>query len=246
MEPNATLAKLSAPEVEEKMYQSAIGLFMYAMIGTRPDLAHAVGVLSQHCANPGEEHQRAVKRVLRYLKETTHQKIVYKKMGDTKFIGYVDTDWGADKNDCRSITGYVFLLGGAAISWSSKKQSSTAQSSTEAEYMAAAHAGKEALWLRNFAQEIGIAQDSPMPLYVDNQSAIALSKNPESHSRMKHIGVRYHFIRDHVESGEIELLYVPTGNQIADVLTKGLTKIKLDKFVSGMGLRKVAKVEAVQ
>jgi hypothetical protein len=112
--------------------------------------------------------------------------------------------------------------------------------------MATMHAGKEALWLRNFMQEIGVAQDSPMPLYVDNQLAITLSKNPELHSWMKHIGMYYHFICDHVESSEIELLYVPTGDQIADALTKGLTKVKLDKFGSGIGLRKVTKVEATQ
>jgi hypothetical protein len=116
MEPNATLAKLSAPKVEEKTYQSAIGSFMYTMIWARPDLAYTVGVLSQHCANPGEEHKCAVKRVLRYLKETAHQKIVYKKMGDMKIVGYINADWGADKNDHHSITGYVFLLRGAAIS----------------------------------------------------------------------------------------------------------------------------------
>jgi hypothetical protein len=231
MDPNATLAKVSAPKVEEKMYQSAIRLFMYTMIGTHPNLAYAVGVLSQHCTNPGEKHECVVKRVLRYLKETAHQKIIYKKMGDTKIVGYVNTDWGADKNNH-----YKLEFKKAVFYCTIQYQSRIYGHHT---------CWKRGIVAQKFHTRNRVAQALPMPLYVDNQSAIALSKNPELHSWMKHIGVCYHFICNHVKSGEIELLYVPTGNQIT-VLTKGLTKVKLDKFVSRMGLRKVMKVEAVQ
>jgi hypothetical protein len=150
-----------------------------------------------------------------------------------------------DKNDCCSLTGYVFLLHGSAISWSSKKQSSTAQSSTEAEYMAAAHATKEIIWLRTFLMEINFQQNLPTSLFVDNQSAIALTKNSEFHNRTKHIAVRFHFIREKVEDGEVVLEYVPTGDQVADVLTKGLARVKFEHFVDGMGLcRSVHAVDA--
>ncbi|GBE86218.1 Retrovirus-related Pol polyprotein from transposon TNT 1-94 [Sparassis crispa] len=181
MAQNQKLVKLSEAEINPKPYQSALGSLMYAMIGTRPDLAFTVGALSQHAATPGKEH------------------------------------W-------------------IALIWSSKRQHSMAQSSTEAEYMAGAHGTKEAVWLRAFLSEIGQVQKGPTPLLIDNQSAIALSKNAAFHERTKHIAVRYHFIREKYDSGEIEPEYVPTRNQVADVLTKGLPREKHEKFSAGMGL----------
>ena len=237
MVPNLSLMKLSAPEMDVTTYQSAVGSLMYAMIGTRPDLAHAVGVLSQFAANPGTEHWNALKRVFRYLRGTQDMSLVFGS-GNTKLLtGYADADWAADKNDRRSLTGYVFLMSGGAISWSSRKQHSTAQSSTEAEYMAGAHAAKEAAWIRIFLSEIGEAQSSPTHLMMDNQSAMALAKNPEFHSRTKHIDVHYHFLREKIAEEDLALDFIPTGEQIADVLTKGLPKQKFEVFVSGMGLR---------
>jgi hypothetical protein len=159
---------------------------------------------------------------------------------DANLIGYVDSDWASDKNDRRSITGYVFLICGGAVSWSSKKQHSTAQSSTEAKYMAGAHAAKKVAWLRTFLSEIGRILNSPTRLLVDNQSAIALTKNPEFHNRTKHIAVRYHFIREKMEEGELAPEYVPTNEQVVDILTKGLPKAKFVKFTAGMGLRRDA------
>ena len=238
MVPNLTLEKLKEPEIDATTYQSAVGSLMYAMIGTRPDLAHAVGVLSQFSANPGIAHWTALKRVFRYLRGNGDVSIVFDgKEGKAALTGYVDADWAADKNDRRSITGYIFLLCGGAISWSSKKQSSTAQSSTEAEYMAGTHAAKEVAWLRTFLSEIGHTQDSPTSLYIDNQSAIALAKNPEFHNRTKHIAVHYHFICEKIKDGELAPIYVPTGEQTADILTKGLPKVKFVDFVRQMGLR---------
>ncbi|GBE88168.1 Retrovirus-related Pol polyprotein from transposon TNT 1-94 [Sparassis crispa] len=238
MAQNQKLVKLSEAEIDPKPYQSALGSLMYAMIGTRPDLAFTVGALSQHAATPGKEHWIALMRVYRYLHGTADKKLVY--CGTTKekepLLGYVDADWAANVNDHRSVTGFVFLISEGAVSWSSKRQHSTAQSSTEAEYMAGAHGTKEAVWLRAFLSEIGQVQKGPTPLLIDNQSAIALSKNAAFHERTKHIAVRYHFIREKYDSGEIEPEYVPTGNQVADVLTKGLPREKHEKFSAGMGL----------
>ena len=157
--------------------------------------------------------------------------------GNTKVLtGYANADWAADKNDHCSLTGYVYMMNGGAISWSSCKQHSTAQSSTEAEYMAGAHAAKEAAWIRIFLLEIGEAQSSPTHLMMDNQSAMALAKNPEFHSRTKHIDVHYHFLHEKIAEEELALDYIPTGEQIADALTKGLPKQKFEVFVKGMGL----------
>jgi Reverse transcriptase (RNA-dependent DNA polymerase) len=182
MVPNLTLEKLKEPEFDATTYQSAVGSLMYAMIGTRPDLAHAVGVLSQFSAKPGVAHWTALKHVFRYLCGNSDVSIIYDgKKNNASLTGYVDADWAADKNDRRSLTGYVFILCGGAVSWSSKKQSSMAQSSTEAEYMAGAHAAKEIAWLRTFLSEIGEIQNSPTSLWIDNQSAIALYPGDTSH-----------------------------------------------------------------
>jgi transposase InsO family protein len=233
------LTKVSAPEVDVKPYQSAVGALMYSMTGTRPDLAFAVGSLGRHSAKPGVEHQHALERTLRYLRGTSDCGLVFQRgtPRGTELLGYVDADWASDVNDRKSTSGFVFMLGGAAISWGSKKQTSVALSSTEAEYIAAAHAAKEAIWLRRLLTELGENLESPTTLFVDNQSAIAIARNPEFHDRTKHIEVRYHFLRQVVDSKEVHLEYLPTGEQVADILTKGLSREKHETFVRKMGLR---------
>jgi len=150
--------------------------------------------------------------------------------------GYADADWANDLGDRKSTSGYVFKLAGGAISWSSKKQSSVALSSTEAEYIAGAHTAKELVWLQRLLGDIGMPDDSPTTLCIDNQSAIAIAKNPQFHDRTKHIEVRYHYLHDKVEEEELELEYVPTGEQIADALTKALNKDKHTTFAKEMGV----------
>jgi hypothetical protein len=209
---------------------------MYAMLATRPDLAFAVGVLSKHSATPGEEHWSALKRAYRYLRKTSDERLTFRGNGEINPRGFVDADWASDNNDRRSITGQVFLMAGGAVSWQSKKQDSVALSSTEAEYMAASSATREALWISTFLNELTIIPIQPISLLIDNQSAISLAKNAVFHSRTKHIAIRYHFIRERVESGEVKLEYVPTNLQVADVLTKPLGREKHERFVEGMGL----------
>jgi hypothetical protein len=150
---------------------------------------------------------------------------------------FVDADWASDVNNCKSTSGFVFMLGGAVVSWSSKKQTSVALSSTEAEYIAAAHATKEVVWLRRLLIELGLDLDSPTVLHVDNQSAIAIVCNPKFHDCTKHIEVQHHFLRHKVEGEEICLEYTPTDEQTADVLTKGLVCDKHERFSKAMGLR---------
>ena len=199
-------------------YQSTVSSLMYAMIGTQPHIAHAVGVLSQFCMNPGQEHWNALKHVFCYLRGTSDFSIMLQGKAGAELTSYINLDWASEKNDHCSLTGYVFFICGGAISWSSKKQHSTAQSSTEAEYMAGTHAAKGVAWLRTFLLEIGQTQNSPTWLLVDNQSAIALVKNPEFHNWTKHIAVQYHFIREKIEEGELVLEYIPTGEHVADIL----------------------------
>jgi hypothetical protein len=139
-------------------------------------------------------------------------------------IGYSDADWAGDIDTRRSTSGYVFLLNGGCISWRSKKQRTVALSSTEAEYMALSEATQEAVWLKAFMRELGEdAGDGALTVYEDNQGAIALAKNPEFHKRTKHIDIRYHFVREKVEDGQVMLQYCPTQDMLADLMTKPIS-----------------------
>jgi hypothetical protein len=172
-------------------YQSAVGSLIYLMLGTRPDIAYAISVLSRYCNNPDHTYEAGVKRVMRYLKGSKEYTLVYEG-NITLLSGYTDADWGGDPDTRRSTSGYVFNIGSAAISWSSKRQPTTALSSCEAEYMGQTQATKEAIWLQRLFTELSTvprgdgnakAQQGPQAviIYSDNQGAIALAKNPTNH-----------------------------------------------------------------
>ncbi|TFY79108.1 hypothetical protein EWM64_g4908 [Hericium alpestre] len=202
----------STPQQYEEMcnvpYREAIGSLMYAALGTRPDIVYAVTTLSQFMQNPGRMHWEGTKRVLHYLKATKEEWLTYGGDAKTGIMGYSDTDWGSSDHR-HSISGYVFLVDGRAVSWSSKKQPIVALSSTEAEYVVMTHATKEAVWMQAFLGEMLTPFDMPTPLHCDNQSAMMLAKDNIFHLRTKHIAIRYHFIRDVIERDEIDLVYSP-------------------------------------
>ena len=183
-------------------YASAVGSLMYAMVYTRPDIAHAVGVLSSFMSKPGKEHWTTVKRVFRYLHGTSDYGLCYQGRPRLDRVldihGFVDADWAGDLDQRSSTSGYVFNLFGGVVSWMSKKQSVVALSTTEAEYMAATQASKEAVWLQRLCSSMGLVQGA-IRIDCDSQSAIFLAKNPAYHSKTKHIDVRYHFVRDMIE-----------------------------------------------
>ncbi len=225
------------PDVNVHKYQSHIGSMMYAMLGTRPDIAFAITKLSQYSSNPGVDHWTAINRLLWYLSSTRDLKLVYNRNSKcNNKSGYSDSDWAGDPRDHRSISGYIFIMAGAAVSWSSKKQPSVALSSTKGEYMAMMHASKEAIWIQPFLHDIHFPLSDPTMLLVDNQGAIALASNPTFHAQMKHISVHHHFIHKQVEDWDILLEYVPMNNQVADVLTKALPYDKHSVFTANMGL----------
>jgi len=234
----------SQSPVDQNLYRRMIGSLMYLMIGTRPDIAAAVSIISQFASNPTILHHQAAKRIIRYIKGTINLKLNYEEKlnyGDVRerepmLIGYSDANWGNDVNTRRSTTGYIFYLSGGAISWSSKRQATVALSSTEAEYMALTQATKEAIWLRGLLAELNYTQERATTLFEDNQSAIALAKNPVHHARSKHIDIQHHFIREKIESNEIEISYKSTDDMIADALTKPLARPRFAKLIDEMGL----------
>jgi len=235
---NEHLTKLPFPKINTTLYQCTLGALMYPMLGTRPDIAYAIAALGHHAASPGPKHQHALDCLFRYLKATKDHVLTFRWgiTGGTTLQGFADTDWASDINDWKSTSGYVFILTGGAISWSSKKQGSIALSSTEAEYIAATHTAKEAIWLRQLLTELLHPLDSPTTLFVDNQSTIAIAKNPKFHDQTKHIDVCYHFLQQKVDNSKITLSYIPTNAQPANALTKRLCREKHNKFMLEMGI----------
>ncbi|WOG83036.1 hypothetical protein DCAR_0102210 [Daucus carota subsp. sativus] len=172
--------------------------------------------------------------------------IMYSKVPDLTLCGFTDSDWASSLDDRKSVSASVFTLGSGVITWSSKKQPMTALSSTEAEYVAATSAACQAIWLRRLLAEVNQEQVGATEIFCDNVAAISMSKNPAFHSRTKHIDIRHHFIRDLVAEGKITLEYCSTHEQVADILTKSLSKEKFCYFRSMMGVRKFELREGVE
>jgi hypothetical protein len=244
MVPNSHLTKDMCPQtLEEKEemkshpYINIVGAIMYLAFFTRPDILFAIVVLARYMSNPGLEHWSALKHLMRYLQGTKDVKLTYKPDNSKElFISYCDADHGGNKDNGKSTGGYLMKYGGGAISWSSKLQPFVSLSTTEAEYIAACEAGKEILWLRNLLTEFGYTVDTPSILRIDNQSALTVSKNPEHHGRMKHLDLRYFWLRESVELGKITPEYIPTSEMPADLLTKALPRASVEKFREMMGL----------
>ena len=242
---NVKLSKddgLSKP-VDQTEYQSMVGSLLYAAMGTRPDIAQAVGAVSKYNSCPNEAHLTAVKRILKYLKGTVDLALKFQKTNE-RLYGYSDADWAGDTDDRRSTTGNLFILAGGPVSWLSKKQATVALSTSEAEYIAVSAASQEAIWLRRLLQDLGVDETKPTNLLEDNQSAIAMSQNPVGHARTKHIDVRHHFIREQVQEGAVKLSYCPSKSMIADLLTKPLPRVLFLNLRDSMGMESLGRANS--
>jgi hypothetical protein len=251
LSPNVKLVKSTDEEAEDfaktKLpYRSVVGSLMYLAQCTRPDMAHAVGVLSQHLENPSKPHWDSAMHVLRYLNHTANVGIVYSGnssntvSGQRSFecpVSHCDADWAGDINTRRSTTGYVFVLAGGPISWRSRLQPTVALSSTEAEYRAITEAGQELIWLRNMMTRFGFTDPNPTILQSDNMGAIHLTSKSIFHARTKHIEIHYHWIREVVKKGDLVIKHCPTHLMVADLLTKQLPKEQFSSLRKAMGLR---------
>lgn len=228
------LENKNCSQYAENMCRKIIGCLMYAVSGTRPDICVAMSILSRYQDRANDALLVALKRVLRYVKHTINYKLIFKCTNE-KLIGYCDANWGGDVRDRKSTTGYCFMFSGCLISWCSKKQNIVSISSTESEYVAMSMAGAEACWLINLLSDFKIRDVSPVHMYCDNQSAIMIA-NTNSVKRLKHIDIKYHFIRELVENNKICIQYVSTEEQVADMFTKPLKINLLIKFVNLCGI----------
>lgn len=230
--PNSNQASASL----RSSYQSVIGSLLYIMLGTRPDIAYAVIKMSQFAANPSEEHLQRALYIVRYLSTTKDLCILYSRHGPSSgLIAYSDTDWGGDPETSRSTTGYVVYLANGPISWISRRQKRVRLSSTEAEYCGMTDTAKQLQWLRNYFSELNCPLKA-IPMCVDNHGAIFLASNPAQEGRIKHVRLHEHFIREAIEFGDVELFYVPTNVQFADIFTKNLSKVPFEAGRKALGL----------
>ena len=212
-----------SPPVDASRYRSLIGGMQYLSL-TRPDVSYAINKLAQYMHSPRQAHWTAAKRLLRYLKHTVTYGLYLHRHRQLTLTAYYDSDWAGNRDDCTSISAYIIFLGGNPISWCSKKQRTVARSSTEAEYRSVASAVAELTWITNLLSELRLQLPLPPRLLCDNIGATYLCVNPVFHSRMKHLALDYHFVREKVSAGSLQVAHVSTNDQLADVLTKPLAK----------------------
>ncbi|GKA83618.1 hypothetical protein Tco_0805213 [Tanacetum coccineum] len=226
---------LSGIPVDQTQYRSMIGSLMY-LTASRPDLVFAVCMCARYQSKPTKRHLEAVKRVFRYLQGTINMGLWYPKDTAMALTAYADADHAGCQDTRRSTSGSAQFLGDKLVSWSSKKQTSTSISSTEAEYIAMSGCCAQILWMRSQLSDYGFAYNH-IPLYCDNKSAIALCCNNVQHSRSKHIDIRHHFIREQVEKGVVELYFVRTEYQLADIFTKALPRERFEFILLRLGMK---------
>ncbi|GJU34002.1 retrovirus-related pol polyprotein from transposon TNT 1-94 [Tanacetum coccineum] len=221
--------------VDLSHYRVMIGTLLY-LTASRPDLQFAICMCARYQTRPTKNHLHTVKRIFRYLRGTINQGLWYLKDSLIALTTFADADHAGCQDTRRSTSGSMQFLGDRLVSWSSKRQKSAAISSTEAEYIAMSGCCAQILWMRSQLTDYGLGFNK-IPMYCDNKSAIALSCNNVQHSRSKHIDIRFHFIKEHVENGVIELYFVNTEYQLADIFTKSLARERIEFLINKLGMR---------
>lgn len=223
------------PNIAE--YQRLIGSLLYIATHSRPDISACVGILSRKVSSPTLVDWTEARRVVRYLLQTINYGLRLGAPGaELKLVGYCDSDWAGDSSDRKSCSGYLYRIGGATVSWVSRKQSCVATSTMEAEYIALSGAAQEAVWLRSLLDELGETQVQATTVYEDNRSCLDFVALDHQKKRSKHIDIRYHYTRDVCAAGAIDLQFCSSEEMIADILTKPLGAERVRKFVAKMGL----------
>ncbi|WJX12733.1 hypothetical protein P8452_03195 [Trifolium repens] len=239
MHPTSSLGKEeSEGKVDQKLYRGMIGSLLY-LTASRPDILFSVCLCARFQSDPRESHFTAVKRIFRYLKATYNIGLLYQKSNDYKLIGFCDADYAGDRIERKSTSGNCQFIGENLISWASKRQTTIAMSTAEAEYISAAKCCTQLLWMKYQLEDYQISSNN-IPLHCDNTAAIHLSKNPILHSRAKHIEIKHHFIRDYVQKGVIDLKFIETENQWVDIFTKPLAVERFDFIKKNLNMMEIS------
>jgi predicted peroxiredoxin len=222
-------------KVDEGYYRSLIGCLMY-LTATRPDILFAVSILSRfmHCAS--EMHLKAAKRILRYIKGTIDYGVKFESCPTFKLCGFSDSDWAGSIDDMKSTSGYCFSLGSGIFSWCTKKQETVAQSTVEAGFIAATIAVNQVVWLKKILFDLHLQQNHKIEVFIDNQAAIAISKDPVCHGKTKHFNIKLYFLREMQQNGEVTLVYCKSEEQLADLFTKALPVSKFEFLRQKIGV----------
>ncbi|KXJ68187.1 hypothetical protein RP20_CCG005158 [Aedes albopictus] len=239
--------KNSETLADSEQYHSLVGALLYVAMNSRPDIAAAVSILSRKSNCPRECDWLELKRVVRYLLATENYEL---KLGqqdrDLTLVGFSDADWAGDTTDRKSTSGFAYQLGGATVSWGSRKQCCVSTSTMEAEYIALSEAGQEAVWLRRLLSELGEKQLNPTVVNEDNRSCMDFVSQDRQNKRSKHIDTKYFHAKDLCSSGVIMLKSCPTQSMIADVFTKPLGASKMKQYAEQLGLTRKSKKDEVQ
>ena len=219
-------------------YASAVGSLTHAQVCTKPDIAFFVGMLGRYQSNPGIDHWKTAKKVMRYLQGTKDYMLMYRQTVNLEVIGYSDLDYAGYIDSRKSTSGYVFMLVGGAISWRSAKQTLTATSTMEVEFVSCFEATSHGVWLKSFISRLRIMDSISMPLktYCDNSAVVFMAKNNKSSSQNKHIDIKYLALRERVKEKTVVIEHVSTELMIADPLTKGMPPLKFKDHVDRLGL----------
>lgn len=221
------------------LYNSMVGSLNYIANTSRPDISYAASLVSRYMQNPGPKHITACKRIMRYLQGTSHIGMTYDGRDDSgaadggvqiQMDGFCDADWDSDTDDRKSTTGYIIKVNGCTVSWRSKKQQTVALSSSEAEYYGVSEAVREIMFIGSLLREVTLKAPVVSVLHCDNKSAIAMSHHDTDHNRRKHIDIKHKFIEDELKKKTFSLVWIAGPEQVADILTKALDKVKFNKF----------------
>lgn len=227
---------IAEPIISNVPYRELIGCLTYLSVISRPDISFSTAYLGRYLDKPTQSTWQAAKRILKYLKGTAELSLTFTTPDNPCLNAYADADWAADKNDRKSVSGMAVFFGGNLVSWGSKKQPTVALSTAEAEYYAASLAATELMYIESLATEFN-GSSCIASLFMDNKSALSMIENHENTKRCKHIDIKVHYIRDLIKKKLISPKYIATEDNVADILTKPLGKIKFKRFCDELNLK---------
>jgi hypothetical protein len=222
--------------MNDKPYRSVLGSVMWGQLATRPDLSFSLSLLARFQANPGIDHWNALMHVIGYIKNTLDYGLTYSRDGNLSPHAFVDADYGGCRDTRRLTSGYVFLMAGAPVTWSSKRQTTIALSTVEAEYIAMSRCAQQMVWMHNWLSEVEVAYSVPGQISGDNCGAIALTKNTKDHGKVKHIDIRHHYICELVQSRTIDIEQVPSSDNLADLFMKPLPRDHHHRLLTSLNI----------